>query len=81
MPGFLKTLAQEWPGVRVKAVDLSPTAPEDGGDPPARRAPAGDGIIEVGYRRRRADSSSTWLRFRWTTVPTVSRSTPTRWSW
>ena len=50
VPGFLKTLAQEWPGVRVKAVDLSPTAPEEAATRLLDELLAGDGIIEVGYR-------------------------------
>jgi acyl transferase domain-containing protein/NAD(P)H-dependent flavin oxidoreductase YrpB (nitropropane dioxygenase family)/NAD(P)-dependent dehydrogenase (short-subunit alcohol dehydrogenase family) len=50
VPGLLKTLALEWPAVRVKAVDL-PNA-----DPAAAAAWledelfAADGLVEVGYR-------------------------------
>ena len=51
VPGFLKTLAQEWPDVRVKSVDLDPGGvPGAGGRAAARRAGAADGLVEVGYR-------------------------------
>ena len=49
--GFLKTLAHEWPGVRVKAVDLA--EPEAEGSPAGSQilneAAATDGLVEVGY--------------------------------
>jgi NAD(P)-dependent dehydrogenase (short-subunit alcohol dehydrogenase family) len=50
VPGFLKSLAHEWPGVRVKAVDF------DGADPATvagrlfDELHADDGLVEVGYR-------------------------------
>jgi acyl transferase domain-containing protein/NAD(P)H-dependent flavin oxidoreductase YrpB (nitropropane dioxygenase family)/NAD(P)-dependent dehydrogenase (short-subunit alcohol dehydrogenase family)/acyl carrier protein len=50
VPGFLKTLAQEWPDVRVKAVDLSPMAPEPAVSHLLDELTAADGIVEVGYR-------------------------------
>jgi len=53
VPGFLKSLAQEWPQVRVRAVDLDDGAAED----PRRAAEhvvtellSADGGLEVGYR-------------------------------
>ena len=55
--GFLKTLSQEWPDVRVKAVDLSSMAPETAASHLLDELTAADGILEVGYRdgeRRRA---------------------------
>jgi acyl transferase domain-containing protein/NAD(P)-dependent dehydrogenase (short-subunit alcohol dehydrogenase family) len=48
--GFLKTLAQEWPDVRVKAVDLSPTSPQADADRLCAELMAADGIVEIGYR-------------------------------
>jgi acyl transferase domain-containing protein/NAD(P)H-dependent flavin oxidoreductase YrpB (nitropropane dioxygenase family)/NAD(P)-dependent dehydrogenase (short-subunit alcohol dehydrogenase family)/acyl carrier protein len=50
VPGFLKTLAQEWPEVRVKAVDLSPMTPEAAATHLLDELMAPDGIVEVGYR-------------------------------
>ena len=50
IPGFLKTLAQEWPDVRVKAVDLSSMAPETAASHLLDELTAADGILEVGYR-------------------------------
>jgi len=52
LPGFLKSLAQEWPSVRVKALDLDAPAAD-----PATAAThvldellADDRLVEVGYR-------------------------------
>jgi NAD(P)-dependent dehydrogenase (short-subunit alcohol dehydrogenase family)/acyl carrier protein len=50
VPGFLKTLAQEWPAVRVKAVDLSPMAPDAAASRLLDELTAADEILEVGYR-------------------------------
>jgi acyl transferase domain-containing protein/NAD(P)H-dependent flavin oxidoreductase YrpB (nitropropane dioxygenase family) len=48
--GFLKTLAQEWPAVRVKAVDLSPAPSAESAEWLLAELTAGDGLVEVGYR-------------------------------
>ena len=51
IPGFLKSVAQEWPQVRVKAVNVG--AGEDAGLIAERLLDellAGDGLVEVGYR-------------------------------
>ncbi len=48
--GLLKTLDQEWPGVRVKAVDLSPVSPDTVANWLLAELMAADGIVEVGYR-------------------------------
>ena len=48
--GFLKSLAQEWPTVRVKAVDLAPADPADAADALLAELLADDGLVEVGYR-------------------------------
>ncbi|HTE59387.1 MAG TPA: SDR family NAD(P)-dependent oxidoreductase [Solirubrobacteraceae bacterium] len=50
IPGLLKALALEWPGVSVKAIDLEPAAAAE----TARRLEdellSADGAVEVGYR-------------------------------
>jgi NAD(P)-dependent dehydrogenase (short-subunit alcohol dehydrogenase family) len=48
--GFLKSLAQEWPAVRVKAVDLSPADAGATADALLAELFADDGLVEVGYR-------------------------------
>src|SRR5207342_3118660 len=48
--GFLKSLAQEWPTVRVKAVDLEPANAADAADALLAELLADDGLVEVGYR-------------------------------
>ncbi len=48
--GFLKTLAQEWPAVRVKTVDLSDAPPAQAAEQLLAELAAGDGLVEVGYR-------------------------------
>jgi NAD(P)-dependent dehydrogenase (short-subunit alcohol dehydrogenase family)/acyl carrier protein len=48
--GFLKTLAQEWPAVRVKAVDLSVLDPRLAADQLLAELDAADDLLEVGYR-------------------------------
>ncbi|HTY96173.1 MAG TPA: SDR family NAD(P)-dependent oxidoreductase, partial [Solirubrobacteraceae bacterium] len=48
--GFLKTVAHEWPQVRVKAVDLSDVSPTEMAGQLLEELFAGDGLIEVGYR-------------------------------
>ncbi len=50
IPGFMKSLAHEWPGVRVKAVDLDSASPEQDADRLLDELLAGDGLVEVGYR-------------------------------
>jgi acyl transferase domain-containing protein/NAD(P)H-dependent flavin oxidoreductase YrpB (nitropropane dioxygenase family) len=48
--GFLKTLDQEWPAVRVKCVDVSPASPELAASWLGAELLADDGRVEVGYR-------------------------------
>jgi NAD(P)-dependent dehydrogenase (short-subunit alcohol dehydrogenase family) len=50
IPGFLKTLAQETPSVRVKAVDLSPAPARQTAEWLLAELLAEDGIVEIGYR-------------------------------
>jgi acyl transferase domain-containing protein len=50
IPGFLKTLAQEWPEVRVKAVDLSEVPPETAAEHLLHELAAAGGPVEIGYR-------------------------------
>ncbi len=50
--GFLKTLALEWPSVRVKSVDLSPDMAVDPTDTLLTELLADDGLVEVGYKGR-----------------------------
>jgi acyl transferase domain-containing protein/NAD(P)H-dependent flavin oxidoreductase YrpB (nitropropane dioxygenase family)/NAD(P)-dependent dehydrogenase (short-subunit alcohol dehydrogenase family)/acyl carrier protein len=50
IPGFLKTLAQEWPEVRVKAVDLSAAMPDAAAGHLLHELTAADGSVEIGYR-------------------------------
>ncbi len=50
IPGFLKSLAHEWPDVRVKAVDLGLDDPEVASERLLDELLAGDGLVEVGYR-------------------------------
>jgi NAD(P)-dependent dehydrogenase (short-subunit alcohol dehydrogenase family)/acyl carrier protein len=49
IPGFLKTLAEEWPAVRVKAVDLS-EPPDVAAGQLLDELMAADDLVEVGYR-------------------------------
>jgi acyl transferase domain-containing protein/NAD(P)-dependent dehydrogenase (short-subunit alcohol dehydrogenase family) len=56
--GFLKTLAQEWPSVRVKAVDLDPDSHASHAEHLLAELFADDGLVEVGYR----DGQRTMLR-------------------
>ena len=51
LSGFLKTLAQEWPSVRVKAVDLDGAGGESAPRIVAELL-AADDLVEVGYRDR-----------------------------
>jgi NAD(P)-dependent dehydrogenase (short-subunit alcohol dehydrogenase family) len=48
--GFLKTLAREWPAVRVKAVDLSAVEARTAAEQLVAELDAADGLVEVGYR-------------------------------
>ncbi len=49
--GFVKTLAHEWPEVRVKCLDLSPEGPaERDAEHVLAELGAADGLVEVGYR-------------------------------
>jgi acyl transferase domain-containing protein/NAD(P)H-dependent flavin oxidoreductase YrpB (nitropropane dioxygenase family) len=48
--GFLKSLAQEWPAVRVKSVDLSTMPPAQAAEHLLAELTAADGLVEVGYR-------------------------------
>ena len=48
--GFLKTVAQEWPTVRVKSVDLSDTSPAQTAEQLLAELAAADDLVEVGYR-------------------------------
>ena len=50
LPGFLKTVAHEWPGVRVKCVDLSEVSAEEMAAQLLEELFAADGLVEVGYR-------------------------------
>ncbi|HET8979436.1 MAG TPA: SDR family NAD(P)-dependent oxidoreductase [Solirubrobacteraceae bacterium] len=50
IPGFIKTLALEWPEVRVRAVDLPRPLPEGTVDHLVAELTADDGLAEVGYR-------------------------------
>ena len=50
IPGFLKSLAQEWPAVRVKAVDLGDASPAAAAEQLLAELTAADGLVEVGYR-------------------------------
>jgi acyl transferase domain-containing protein/NAD(P)H-dependent flavin oxidoreductase YrpB (nitropropane dioxygenase family)/NADP-dependent 3-hydroxy acid dehydrogenase YdfG len=52
LAGFLKTLAQEWPAVRVKSVDLGSQPPEQAAAQLRAELAAGDGLVEVGYTDR-----------------------------
>ncbi|HUO71709.1 MAG TPA: SDR family NAD(P)-dependent oxidoreductase [Solirubrobacteraceae bacterium] len=47
--GFLKTLAIEWPSVRVKAVDLAAAPGSDAVGQLVAELGAADGLVEVGY--------------------------------
>ena len=47
--GFVKTVAQEWPGVRVKAVDIGLDAPDVTVERLLAELLADDGLVEVGY--------------------------------
>ncbi|HLH14274.1 MAG TPA: SDR family NAD(P)-dependent oxidoreductase, partial [Solirubrobacteraceae bacterium] len=48
--GFLKTLAQEWPQVRAKCVDLSAAPAAQAAAQLLEELSAADGLVEVGYR-------------------------------
>jgi acyl transferase domain-containing protein/NAD(P)H-dependent flavin oxidoreductase YrpB (nitropropane dioxygenase family)/NAD(P)-dependent dehydrogenase (short-subunit alcohol dehydrogenase family) len=48
--GLLKSLAQEWPTVRVKGVDVSPAAPGQVAEWLLAELLADDGLVEVGYQ-------------------------------
>ncbi|QEC48328.1 SDR family NAD(P)-dependent oxidoreductase [Baekduia soli] len=48
--GFVKSLAQEWPAVRCKAVDVGSAAPADAAAHVLAELTAGDGLVEVGWR-------------------------------
>ncbi len=48
--GFLKTLAHEWPAVRVKSVDLAASSPAQAAEQLLAELTAADGLVEVGYR-------------------------------
>ncbi len=50
IPGFLKSAAQEWPAIRVKAVDLSEASPAQSAAQLLAELTATDGLVEVGYR-------------------------------
>ncbi len=50
VPGFLKSLAHEWPGVRVKALDLGAGDPDELAGLVLAELLSGDGLVEVGYR-------------------------------
>jgi NAD(P)-dependent dehydrogenase (short-subunit alcohol dehydrogenase family) len=50
LAGFLKTLALEWPEVRVKAVDVGHADAAAAAEALASELMAGDGLVEVGYR-------------------------------
>ena len=50
MAGFLKTVAHEWPDVRVKAVDLSEVSAAEMAAQLLEELFAADGLVEVGYR-------------------------------
>jgi len=50
IPGLLKTVALEWPEIRVKSVDLALTEPVEGlADHLLAEIEADDGVVEVGY--------------------------------
>src|SRR5581483_714342 len=51
--GFLKSLAQEWPTVRVKAVDLGPVDAVEAAGALLTELDAADGIVEIGYLEAR----------------------------
>ncbi|WP_165252314.1 type I polyketide synthase [Paludisphaera soli] len=48
--GFLKSLAHEWPAIRVKAVDLPPADPDVVADWLLDELMADDRLVEIGYR-------------------------------
>jgi acyl transferase domain-containing protein/NAD(P)H-dependent flavin oxidoreductase YrpB (nitropropane dioxygenase family)/NAD(P)-dependent dehydrogenase (short-subunit alcohol dehydrogenase family) len=48
--GFLKTLAHEWPAVRVKAVELAPAPQATTAEQLLTELSAGDDLVEVAYR-------------------------------
>ncbi len=51
LPGFLKTLAKEWPSVRVKAVDLEVDEPSLLAARLLAELTANDALVEIGYHR------------------------------
>ena len=50
VPGFLKSLAHEWPDVRVKGIDLSAAPPEAAAQRLLDELYADDDVVEIGYR-------------------------------
>lgn len=50
--GFLKTLAQEWPSIRVKSIDIAPAQPASVTDWLEAELFCADGMVEIGYRDR-----------------------------
>ncbi|HTQ67172.1 MAG TPA: SDR family NAD(P)-dependent oxidoreductase [Solirubrobacteraceae bacterium] len=50
LAGFLKTVAHEWPAVRVKCVDLSEVSAAEMAAQLLEELFAADGLVEVGYR-------------------------------
>ena len=50
VPGFLKTLALEWPSVRVKAVDLDASPGDADAEQLVAELRSADGLVEIGYR-------------------------------
>ena len=50
LTGFLKTLAQEWPSVRARAVDVAPGDPARIAEMLLGELVAGDNLVEVGTR-------------------------------
>ncbi len=50
LAGFLKTLAQEWPSVRSKAVDVTSGEPARVAEELLAELFASDNVVEVGYR-------------------------------
>ena len=50
LAGFLKSLAQEWPDVRIKAVDVDAAGPPEVAGRLGAELFSADGLVEVGYR-------------------------------
>ncbi len=74
LPGFLKSLAQEWTGVRVKALDVSAGDSESVSEHIFKEIFTSDGLVEVGYgpdgTRQRIDLVETPV----STAPALSPS-------